>query len=180
MHTIHYIAVEAPSAQEAFDHVESEFCNDEGGSSPADWSDWCVVGGGRWSENPNNQYNNSPEDVISYSDQPEKFMETLSKIKSWRKHEMNEILQRVDFDIIKSDIVDYISNDCILQDERRYDLNSYYIMKCMEMLRDYYNSDSHFYDLVDYNGATLKYLQERLDNPDTAMRQYLVPVDFHF
>lgn len=178
MHTIHYIAAEAPTAQEAFDHVEAEFCSED--SSPADWSDWCVVGGGRWSQNPNNQYNNSPEDVISYAENPEKFLETLSNIKKWRINELNEMLQKIDFDLFKSDIVDYISNDCQLPDNRRWDLNSYYMEIASNMLRNRYTSDSHFYDLHDYYGADMSDLYRRLDDPDRAALQYLVPVDFHF
>jgi len=39
--------------------------------------------------------------------------------------------------------------------------------------------NSGLYDLVEYIAETL-YLQKRLDKPEQAVRQYLVPVDFHF
>ena len=70
MHTLHYFAVEAEDIQEAFDIVESRLSSEDGDKF-VDWSDWHVVGGGRWSENPNNQYENSPEDIVSYDVDPE-------------------------------------------------------------------------------------------------------------
>jgi hypothetical protein len=39
--------------------------------------------------------------------------------------------------------------------------------------------DSGFYDLEE-NIAEVIYLKERLDKPEQASLQYLVPVDFHF
>lgn len=179
MHTIHYIAAEAPNAEEAFDHVEVEFNSGEG--SPAEWSDWCVVGGGRWNSNPENQYQNSSNDVISYATEPEKFMETLNRIRKWRKAELNRVLEVMDVELLKSDIVDYISNDCIMPAERKYgDMNSYWLDIAIKMTRDHYFSESHFYDLHEYWGADMSNLLERLDDPARAALQYLVPVDFHF
>ena len=92
---------------------------------------------------------------------------------------MNRYFEQLNFDKLQSDIVDYISNDCVLPNEQQFDLNGYYFKHAGDMLMDYYNPDSYFYDLVEYT-AHIGYIQERLDNPDTAMRQYLVPVDFHF
>lgn len=179
MHTIHYIAVEAANAEEAFEMVEAEFSVDSG--SPADWSDWCVIGGGRWSENPNNQYNNSSEDVISYAEQPEKFLETLAKVRKWRINEANSLLQKVNPDKIKTDLVEYASNNGQLPDDIRWgDMNSYYLKLAVNLTRDYYYPDSHFFDLHEYNGASMSGLQARLDNPEQAPLQYLVPVDFHY
>jgi hypothetical protein len=39
--------------------------------------------------------------------------------------------------------------------------------------------DSAFYDKKEFT-ADMRYLRERLDKPETAMLQFLVPVDFHF
>lgn len=178
MHTLHWFAVEAENKEEAFDLVQSRLSYEDG-EKFVEWSDWHVVGGGRWSENPNNQYNDSSEDVLSYDEDTDKFNKAIKQVKKNRIEEMNRYLEQLDFGKLQSAIVDYISNDCILPNELRFgDLNSYYFKKVGEMLIDSYNPDSYFYDLVEYT-AHLGYLQERLDNPETAMRQYLVPVDFH-
>jgi hypothetical protein len=49
MHTLHYFIVEAPDKEEAFSEVSAllEPSDDTGYSFP-EWSDWHVVGGGRW------------------------------------------------------------------------------------------------------------------------------------
>ena len=49
----------------------------------ADWSDWHVVGGGRW--NPEgDSYKDTVNMVVSYKDNPDKFKEVLSDIKKYR------------------------------------------------------------------------------------------------
>lgn len=176
MHTLHWFAVEAEDKEEAFALVQSRLINDEG-EKFVEWSDWHVVGGGRWSDS---QYEDSSALVLSYADSPAEFKERVKTISKFRIEELNRYLKHLDFDKLQSDIVDYISNDCILPDELRFGgFNSYYFKKVGEMLQDYYTCDSYYYDLVEYT-AHLGYIQERLDNPDISMRQYLVPVDFHF
>ena len=177
MHTLHYFAVEAEDIQEAFDIVESRLSSEDGDKF-VDWSDWHVVGGGRWSENPNNQYENSPEDIVSYDVDPEKFVKIIDRVKQWRIQEMNRYMEEMNFDKLQSDMVDYISNSGIPGNER-FDLNSYYFQKAAKMVMDYYIPESYFYDLVEYT-AHMGYMQQRLDNPETAVRQFLVPVDFHY
>ena len=179
MHTLHYFAVEAENIEEAFDLVQGRLSTEDG-ERFVDWSDWHVVGGGRWSENPNNQYNDSSEDIVSYDEDPDKFNNIIKGIKQNRIREMNRYIQQLKPDKLMSDIVDYISNDCILPDNLRFgDLNAYYFKGAADMLMDYYSPDSYFYDLVEYT-AHMGYLPQRLDNTNTAKLQYLVPVDFHF
>ena len=174
MHTLHWFAVEAESKEEAFDQVQARLSTDDGDRF-VEWSDWHVVGGGRWSDS---QYDDSPDMIVGY-DEPEKFNYALERVKKNRIEEMNHILAQLDTDKLKSDIVDYISNSGILPNEQIFDLNGYYFKKAGDMLMDYYTPDSYFYDLVEYT-AHLGYLQERLDNEDKKMLQYLVPVDFHY
>lgn len=175
MHTLHWFAVEADSTEEAFDLVQSRLINEDG-EKFVEWSDWHVVGGGRWSDS---QYEDSSDMIISNQKNPELFKLRLHNIKKNRIEEMNRYLEQLNFDKLQSDIVDYISNDCVLPNEQRFDLNGYYFKHAGDMLMDYYNPDSYFYDLVEYT-AHIGYIGQRLDNPDIAMRQYLVPVDFHF
>jgi hypothetical protein len=174
MHVLHYFAVEAEDNKEAFDLVQSRLSNDEGDKF-VEWSDWHVVGGGRWSQS---QYEDTSDTVISYATDPDKFNEVIAGIRKSRVEEMNRYLKEINTDKLKSDMVDYISNSGIPNDER-FDLNSYYFRKIGGMLMDYYCPESYYYDLKEYT-AHIGYLQERLDSPDTKMLQFLVPVDFHY
>lgn len=174
MHTLHYFAVEAQDNQEAFDLVASRLSSEDG-EKFVEWSDWHVVGGGRWSQS---QYEDTSDTVISFATDPEGFTKAIEGCKKARIDEMNRYLEQINFDKLQSDMVDYISNSGIPNDER-FDLNSYYFRKAGGMLMDYYSPESYFYDLKEYT-AHIGYLQERLDNPDTKMLQFLVPVDFHY
>ncbi len=175
MHTLHWWAVEAEDKQEALSIVQDRLINEDG-SNFVDWSDWHVVGGGRWSDS---QYEDSSDMIVSYEEQPELFKERLELIKKNRIDEMNRYLKEIDTDKFVSDMVDYISNSGQPNDDQRFDLNSYYFKKAGDMLMDYYTCDSYFYDMVEYT-AHMGYLPQRLDNELDSVRQYLVPVDFHF
>lgn len=174
MHTLHYFAVEAQDNQEAFDIVASRLSYEDG-EKFVEWSDWHVVGGGRWSQS---QYEDTSDTVISYATDPEGFKKALEGCQKARIDEMNRYLEQLNYDKFVSDMVDYISNSGIPNDER-FDLNSYYFKKAGNMLMDHYGPESYFYDLKEYT-AHIGYVKERLDSPDTAMLQFLVPVDFHF
>ena len=178
MHTLHWIATKAKDRQEAFDIVTVSLMPNEDGNRMADWSDWHVVGGGRWSEKP---YENSQDMIISYAEKPEEFMKVLSDIKQYRIKYMNEKLTKLDnaFDKLKSDIVDYISNDCKLNNDREFDFSRWEIKEAITMLSSDWTPDSSFFDNQEFT-SKVQYLEERLDKPEEAMRQYLVPVDFHF
>jgi hypothetical protein len=176
VHTLHYWAVEADSSEEAFKKVQTRLLGDEEGRF-VDWYDWHVVGGGRWSDS---QYEDSSSGVVSYSSQPDLFIKVLDDCKKARVNEMNECMANINTDKFISDIVDYISENGILNPEQRFgNLNNYWINNASDLLRDHYTSSSYFYDFQEYT-AHIGYIQERLDNSDVAMRQYLIPIDFHF
>lgn len=177
MHTIHYIAVEAADKQEAFDNVRTLLEPSDEGYRVADWSDWHVVGGGRWSENPNNQYNDSDEDVISHSQNPEKFNEILDKVTEWRVANMKSYMERLDINKFFSDIEEFAAGANM--SDKRFDMNRYYVRQAAEMLDCKFNPDSHFFDGKEYTSDMI-YLKERLEDPEKAALQFLVPVDFHF
>ena len=175
MHTLHWWAVEAEDKHEAFITVQDRLIMEDG-RNWVDWSDWHVVGGGRWS---NSQYEDSESMIISYAEEPKLFRQTLEACRKSRIDEMNIYLKKIDTDKFVSDMVDYISNSGTPTDEQRFDLNSYYVKKAGDMLQDHYTCDSYFYDFVEYT-AHMGYVYDRLDNPDYPMGQYLVPIDFHF
>lgn len=175
MHTLHWWAVEAEDKDEAFALVNDRLIMEDG-RNWVDWSDWHVVGGGRWS---NSQYENSKDLIISYVEKPELFKETLQSCKQNRIDEMNNMLKKIDTDKFVSDMVDYISNSGLPADSERFDMNSYYVRKAGDLLQDRYTPDSYFYDFVEYT-AHMGYVEERLDNPERPLIQFLVPIDFHF
>jgi hypothetical protein len=175
MHTLHWWAVEAEDKEDAFNQVVARLINDDGGNW-VEWSDWHVVGGGRWSDS---QYENSSDMVISYKDEPDKFNETIKRCQQFRIDEMNTFLERIKPDKFISDMVDYISNSGQPNDEQRFDMNSYYVRKAGDLLSDIYSPDSYFYDMVEYT-AHIGYIKDRLDKSSSGLIQFLVPIDFHF
>jgi len=178
MHTLHWIATKAKDRQEAFDIVTVSLMPNEDGNRMADWSDWHVVGGGRWSDSA---YQNSSDMIISYAEKPDEFKKTIEDIKRYRINYMNDKLTKLDnaFDNLKSDVVDYISNDCKLNDNRQFDFSRWNITEAIDMINSKWTCDSAFFDHNEFT-SSFQYLEERLDKPEEAMRQYLVPVDFHF
>lgn len=173
MHTLHWWLVKAEDKQEAFDIVKNRLINEDG-SHFVEWSDWHVVGGGRWSDS---QYDDSADMIVSYSETPDKFKEILEGCKKARVDEMNVILERIDTDKFINNINTYIDNNASLGD-MRFDMNEYYIKKACDLMSEHYTSDSYFYDLTEYT-ASMEYIQSSVDrmNPDML---FLVPIDFHF
>lgn len=177
MHTLHYIAVEAVDIEDAFAEVKTMLePSDDTGYKVCDWSDWHVVGGGRWSDS---QYEDSPNMIISYAEKPEEFNKIIDGIVKYRIENANQHLTKIKLDKFTSDIVEYISNNGELPDDSRFDFNTYYISTMCKLMTGQWIPDSAFFDKKEYT-ADLRYLRERLDKPETAMLQYLVPVDFHF
>lgn len=182
MHTLHWIAVEAESEEQAYDKVKQALL--EGKIS--DWSDWHVVGGGRWhSKGDQYQYDDDPSDVVSYKKDPDKFIEivngtvlrrqnALLDLMKYMKQSPETILYECRQEFMKNDIW---PNPLIEKDTLNMPL--YYLSKLVSLLNEDYTADSGLYDLVDYS-ASIKQLRERILNEEIAPKQYLVPVDFHF
>ena len=185
MHTLHYIAVEADNKQEAFDKVVVSLQPNEDGHRIGDWSDWHVVGGGRWSTNAQTSkdfmdgYRDDSTDVISYAENKEKFQEVTKDILRFRSQSMNRNIAEIKTDKFISQMVDYASEGGRGPWNGDTLMNVYSIKQAAEMLMGSWTCDSGFYDLQEHV-SEFEYLDERLDKPELAMRQYLVPVDFHF
>ena len=92
---------------------------------------------------------------------------------------MNRCLSEIKTDKFVSDIVDFISNGGVAEDELRFSMNNYYIRSATDLLQDSYTPNSFFYDLAEHT-ATLMYVYERLDKPTPDLLDFLVPIDFHF
>jgi hypothetical protein len=185
MHTLHYIAVEADNKQEAFDKVVVSLQPNEDGHRISDWSDWHVVGGGRWSTGAQTSkdfmdgYRDDSTDVISYAENKEKFQEVIKDILRFRSQSMNRNIVEIKTDKFISQMVDYASEGGRGPWNGDTLMNVYSIKQAAEMLMGSWTCDSGFYDLQEHV-SEFEYLNERLDKPEQSALQYLVPVDFHF
>jgi hypothetical protein len=169
MHTIHFIGVKAQDKEDAFNIVKGEL---EAEHKFADWSDWHVVGGGRWNSN-GSQYEDDDTDVISYDLEPDKFNLAINQAKEWKLESLQWSLKNFHADEFNKAANDYVTNGGMHKDrEKQFNMNYFYAMKIAEILAGYYNSDSYLYDLHNHS-ANMEYM---LEDPKGF---YLVPVDFH-
>jgi hypothetical protein len=182
MHVLQWIAVKTKDTfeeefadtckEEAFDDVKLKFeemySESEGLGG---WSDWYVVGGGRYNSNPDNQYEekNAWNDVISYAETPDKFIETINRCIESRKIEFagyrqNYEKQNIDISA-KLDSYNGITD---------YSFDLYELNKMIDMLQGKWDMNSYFYDLNNWS-TNPKWVLDSLDDS-----WYIVPVDFHF
>lgn len=183
MHTLHWIAVEAESEEQAFELVKTALENER---NFADWSDWSVVGGGRWhSKGDQYQYDDDPSDVVSYAKDPDKFVEIVNGMIPRRQGALLDLMKYMKQNpetLLYEQRQKFMRNDVwpspVIE---KPDLNMplYYLYKMLELISDNYSSDSGLYDLVEYT-ASIKPLRDRILNEKESHKQYLVPVDFHF
>lgn len=182
MHVLQYIAVKPKGKfhideleefkAEAFDDVKCKFeemySESEGLGG---WSDWYVVGGGRWNSNPDKQYeeDNAWNDVISYAENPELFTKTISNAMESRMAEFNGYRGR--FEQQKIDLKEKFDN---YDGGMDYSMELYDLSKCIDMLQGKWDMNSYFYDLNNWS-TNPKWVLDSLDDS-----WYLVPVDFHF
>jgi hypothetical protein len=181
MHVLQWIAVKNPSTfdiedidtckEEAFRSLkntfESMYSESEGLGG---WSDWYIVGGGRWNPNPDSQYKEDDMSmVISYGENPELFTKTVSEAIESRKIEFNgyrERFQAQNIDInAKLDTYDGATD---------YSFDLYELNKLIDMLQGKWDMNSYFYDVNNWS-TNPKFM---LDNLSDSW--YLIPVDFHF
>ena len=169
MHTLHWWAVEAEDKEDAANIVEAALSE----NNYVEWSDWHVVGGGRWSDS---QYENSHDMVISYVDEPIKFNETIYSCVQARIDEMKYVKDKINIEAFTNRIETYVNKGSIGKD--RFGLDDYYIRKASSLMLEYYDSDSYFYDFIEHTAST-DYIYDKVDKGDCS-RLFLVPVDFHF
>jgi hypothetical protein len=178
MHVLQHIAVVSESPEQAYYDVKSKF--DEMYSESeglGGWSDWYVVGGGRWNSNPANQYEDSWNDVVAFSNAPDKFRSIVQNALETRSEEMGRIRERLELDRFISLVDTFIESKGSMSDEDRFDMVPYYVSSAAKMLNGYWNQDSYFFDLANFT-TTPKYMLDSLDKG--IENWYLVPVDFHF
>jgi hypothetical protein len=181
MHVLQYIAVKPKGTfhideldefkAEAFDDVKCKFeemySESEGLGG---WSDWYVVGGGRWNPNPDSQYKEDDHSmVISYAETPELFVETINNAIQSRKDEFATYRDR-----FEKQNIDISASLDKYDGTTDYSFDMYELNKLIDMLQGKWDMNSYFYDLNNWS-TNPKWV---LDNLDDSW--YLVPVDFHF
>lgn len=174
MHVLQYIATLAESEKEAFNNVKSHL---EEVTNNNFWSDWHIIGGGRWSKNSKDTYTDTIEDVISYVKNKDKFTKAIEWTKEARSNEMKSLLSNLQKDGGEAEFVisalAYIKNSSC----NSLSMNNYYMNRMSQMLLGHWTSDSYFYDITS-GSSSYDYLEENInDHPENV---YLVPVDFHF
>jgi len=181
MHVLQWIAVKSPNSfdieeldsckEEAFDIVKAKFeemySESEGLGG---WSDWFIVGGGRWNPNPDSQYKEDDHSmVISYGENAELFTKTVSEAIESRMSEFNNY--RKSYDENNTEITAELDK---YNGTTEYSFSLYPLAKMIDMLQGKWDMNSYFYDL--YNWSTNPKFM--LDSVDDSW--YLIPVDFHF
>ena len=159
MHVLHWIAVEADNAEEAFSRVEALLEDNEGW-----WWDWFATDiGGRWAGNDWCKIYQGKDILIG-----------LDHVKANRKSEVERALEKIDLSEFESQLNNYNGEDVVTND---YSMNLWRIKKVAEMLSGEWNCDSYFYDIKYGHGTMAEVLKRIESDPD---KQFLVPIDFHF
>jgi hypothetical protein len=181
MHVLQWIAVKPTGSfdledidtckEEAHDFVKSKFeemySESEGLGG---WSDWYIVGGGRYNDNPDSQYKEDDHSmVISYGETPELFTDTITQAIDSRMSEFR--LYRSQFEDSKIDISAKLDS---YNGSMDYSMELYPLSKLLDMLQGKWDFNSYFYDLNNWS-TNPKWVLDTLDDS-----WYLVPVDFHF
>lgn len=174
MHVLQYILTVAESPKEAFKNVKSHL---EELTNKDFWSDWQVVGGGRWSKNSKDGYSETIQDVISYTKNKKEFTKAIQWSKKARSDQMKEVLFQLQKNNGEADFfvgaLEYIKKGYY----NSFNMNAYYVNRMSGMLLGRWTSDSYFYD-ISSNSMSFEGIEEYTKvNPDSV---YLVPVDFHF
>lgn len=174
---MHHIAIEAESKQDALELANNLLIHAD--YDVADWSDWLVVGGGRW-----NPTDDPIHGVTSFAEDPDKFVEILDGAHNSRCNQVRYLLENVN---VREEIdrrtealfQPLVWPRVMLEQERTLDMGSYYLQRVVDLINHKYTSDSYYFDGEEYT-SNMEPLLKRIDNVDSCSKQYLVAVDFHF
>jgi len=171
MHVLQYIAVQTDSDDEAMQLVESKLQDEMGGQDQyLSWYEWFVIGGGRFVDG--DPYESSPNHIISYDKDPEKYRETITEMISNRKDEFNgyrEMYNKRDVDL-NTKLDSYTGN-------MQYDIELYPLAKMIDMIQGKWDYNAYFFD-IQHDSTNPEHMYDSIDKGNKNW--YLVPVDFHF
>jgi hypothetical protein len=175
MHVFQWIAIQSEDKNQAFlsvkGYLETAMGNED---SYASWYDWFVTGGGRWNPNEGSQYDDNDQSmVISYDEEPKKFLEAVEQSMENRKEEFDRYAKDVNADMIAKVISDYNPRQKLFAAFQ----GLYPIKKLIDMAYGEWDYNSYFFD-CHHDTATPAYMLESIDTGNKNW--YLIPVDFHF
>ena len=174
MHTGIVLVVEADDAEDAVAEVEN--FNEHN----AHWSDWNCHGG-RWADEV-------PNAVISYTENPSLFTETVEKFKNYIVAERNRLIA----DVADVTVKELVTNpkykfgrnlpvkDMTDEERDQYFMETLAVFRAKQLLAMVdgdFGANAHFYDIKEYT-MNDEYLVERIkENPNN---QFLVVWDYHY
>nr|DAW17394.1 MAG TPA: hypothetical protein [Caudoviricetes sp.] len=175
MHTLHWVAVEAESKEQATwivrDFLESQMGNAY--NSPS-WYDWFIIGGGRWNEEDDSDL--ATNMVINYSENPTEFIAQLDRSLDNRMEAFNSYKERLGDNLhLLEEAIDNFQGKSI-----GYNPEIYSLSQMIEIMDCEWNWSAFFYDIED-SSADIVWFKEAITKDDyTNANLYLVPVDFHY
>jgi hypothetical protein len=172
MHTLHQIATQADSKEEAHarvkDYLETQLGEEFGPNNQ--WFDWFVVGGGRWSTS-DDPYNTDYWPDVKHTSEIE-FFQNIAKAMTWREEELNRYVA-----VAKETNLSELLSQLGQVDNFKIASELYNVKKIYDMTVGNWDFNSYFFDMIN-DTTTDKYMQESIDKGDKTW--YAVPVDFHF
>jgi hypothetical protein len=173
MHTLHQIATQADSKEEAHarvkDYLETALGEYDGPNNQ--WFDWFVVGGGRWSTS-DDPYDTDYFPDVTHSSEP-KFAENIAQAMTWREEE----LQRYAKQAREIKLIPLLSLLDKAGDNFNVGHQLYTLHKIYELTMGTWGYNSYFFDMLN-DTTNDTYMKESLDKGDQTW--YSVPVDFHY
>lgn len=178
MHTLQYIATRAASAEEAASDVENFLTNSMGDSENiSSWYDWFVIGGGRWSPDPDSQYNNTPSGTVQQG--TPKFEEALQQAEKFRQDEYANTIRwaREKVPDLEHLLVNLERDNKGLEADFAVSNSLYPLHRLYKMTSGCWDWDSYFFDSKN-DTMDPRSMREGISSGETDW--WLVPVDFHF
>lgn len=174
MHTYHRLAVEADNEDDA-KHIALDFAEAQG------WSDWCSI--------PDDSRMQDGKIATNYKDNPEAFNKLVTVACGWTQETITKAVELYG-DIPLSEILTNPKytfgsfNQPLgeLTEEQRdtylkESLAVFKITRALKVLNSEYDSDTMFYDTVEYT-PNPEWVHKRAEtDPD---KQWIVIVDYHF
>ena len=172
MHTLHQIATQADSKEEAHarvrDYLETTLGEEFGTTNT--WYDWFVVGGGRWSTS-DDPYNTDYWPDVKHTSEIE-FFQSISQALTWREEELQRYAA-----VAKETNLRELLSQLGQVDNFKIASELYNVKKIYDMTVGNWDFNSYFFDMIN-DTTTDKYMQESIDKGDKTW--YSVPVDFHY
>jgi len=170
MHTLQYIAIQSEDKESAANTVKNLL--EEELNPGSSWYDWFVVGGGRFAPNPEDQYDDTHETVISYADTPDIFDEKVGDCMKSKGREYQELY--TDYKLNKEEIEKTFE---AWNGNMEFSMALYPLRKMLDIVQGHWDYTSRVYDITNWSTNT-HHMNRSL--ADGNKNWFLVPVDFHF